>query len=146
MPPLLRRLDSCSSNFDESLANLLNRNAESDSDLMEAVSEIIENVKANGDAALVEYSRRFDCVAATRLDDLAISQESLEAAWLRITETEREDLSVAANRIRAYHEAQLETGFETRDEQGNVTVSELRHCNESESTCQVGKLRTHLRR
>ena len=81
------------------------------------VSEIIDNVRNNGDSALKEYTEKFDKVS---LDSLIVSDEEMEEA---LTLVEPEFLGVlerAAANIRAFHEKQVREGFEIRHEDGTV--------------------------
>lgn len=72
-----------------------------------AVDEILEGVHQRGDAALLEYSQRFDDLSADRVADLAVSPDRLERAHRELGEDAREALDAAAARIRHYHEHQL---------------------------------------
>ncbi len=81
------------------------------------VSEIIENVKERGDAALFEYALRFDGVS---LESLRVSESELEAAFAAVEPEFIRVLRAAAENIRAFHEKQLGEGF--RIDRGDGTV------------------------
>ncbi len=80
---------------------------ESDSDVAGQVTDILRTVKLRGDAALVDYTQRFDSYALAQDADWQISRETCEAAYKDLAPDLREALELAAARIRAYHEAQL---------------------------------------
>ncbi|MFZ8862105.1 MAG: histidinol dehydrogenase, partial [Thermocrinis sp.] len=74
------------------------------------VKEIIKQVREKGDAALLEYTRRFDGVELTE-EDLEVPYEELERAYEEIEPEVRTALEVAHERIRRFHERQLERSF-----------------------------------
>ncbi len=86
-------------------------------DISSTVSEIIENVKTNGDKALAEYTLKFD---KTDLKDFAVSEEEINEA-VSMTDPKFIDvLEKSAANIRAFHEKQKRTGFEIRKDDGTV--------------------------
>lgn len=88
------------------LARLAARGAAVDPAVEAAVREIIAAVRAEGDAALVRYTERFDGVDLGR-EGLWLEADRLEAAWRRLDGTTRDALSLAADRVAAFHREQL---------------------------------------
>ena len=86
------------------------------------VAEIIENVKANGDKALLEYTERFDGAALT---SLAVSEEEIEEAFASVEPKFIEVLSKAAKNIRKFHEKQRRNSFIINDEDGIVVGQKI---------------------
>ncbi len=84
----------------------------------ETVKEIVKAVKERGDSALTEYTERFDRVRLTP-DELEIPYEEIESAYEEIDEGVKEALEIAEERIRAFHERQLERSF-LKEEEGIV--------------------------
>ncbi len=80
-----------------------------------AVKEIIERVRAEGDKAIIEYTKRFDGRDISP-DTMEIPYEELERAYNEIEEDVRSALEIAHERIRRFHEAQLERSFMTEEE------------------------------
>jgi len=74
--------------------------------LRQTVSAIIENVQENGDAALREYSEKFDGFVR---DSIRVSREEIDAAYARLTTEELADLKAALANIRSFAEAQRAT-------------------------------------
>jgi histidinol dehydrogenase len=101
---LLRTADP---DFAGRFARIVDARRESDSDVAGQVADILQTVKLRGDAALVEYTQRFDGYALAEDADWVITREACEAAYRDLDQTLREALELAAARIRAYHEAQL---------------------------------------
>ena len=118
--PVVARLRSVESGFPERFESLLAPPAEADSEVEETVREIIAAVRRNGDAAVLEYTRRFDGGAALTLPDLRIPGSALDAAWNTIGDGERAALAEAAARIRDYHERQRQDSWQYEDEDGTV--------------------------
>lgn len=103
----------------EALDPLLPRRAGGDPETREAVRRILDDVLARGDDAVREYTRRFDAV------DLAPSAWELDAAeWqgalARIDARLRAALTLAVDRVRAYHEHQRDSGFHVTEADGSV--------------------------
>ena len=79
------------------------------------VYDIIENVRANGDAALREYSEKFDGV---KLDDFKVNQSIIDAAWDNLPEDLKHALLVAKKNITEFHSREIEQGFVDMDTPG----------------------------
>ena len=86
-------------------------------DVSSAVSEIIENVRENGDAAIKKYCLRFDKV---ELDSLEIDPSLMKQAYDKTDDEFKKVLDEAANNIREYHEMQKRNGYEIKRENGVV--------------------------
>ena len=103
---VINRLDASSVGFGEQLAQLLAYDETQDAQIEQVVSEIIADVRARGDAAVLEYSLKFDGVQAESMAELEISQAQCQAALEGLPEEQRQALMKAAERIRRYHEHQ----------------------------------------
>ena len=114
------RLCSTRSDFPERFETLLAAGAESEPEVDAAVREIIAAVRRDGEAAVLEYTRRFDGVAAHALPDLRVPPAALDAAWEATAARERAALAEAAARIRDYHERQRQESWRYLDEDGTV--------------------------
>ncbi|MCX9148228.1 histidinol dehydrogenase [Erythrobacter sp. WG] len=93
--------------FAARFARIVDARREADSDVAGQVAGILQAVKGRGDAALVEYTQRFDGYALVDEADWTISRERCEQAYRDLDPALRDALELAAARIRAYHEAQL---------------------------------------
>lgn len=91
--------------------------AESTINVEAIVTEIIENVKRNGDKALFEYCEKFD---KAKLDSLLVSAEEIEEAVNAVEPEFLEILKTAAQNIRAFHQNQKREGFEIKGEDGII--------------------------
>ena len=86
-----------------------------DMEIERCVYDIIENVRANGDAALREYSEKFDGV---KLDDFKVDQSIIDAAWDNLPEDLKHALLVAKKNITEFHSREIEQGFVDMDTPG----------------------------
>src|SRR6185436_9432448 len=97
--------------------------AETDGAIEERVAAILADVKQRGDAAVLEYTARFDGVQAESVAALELTREELKAAFEAITPAQRSALGAAADRVRQYHERQLDAcghSWSYRDEDGTL--------------------------
>lgn len=102
----IKRLDTTAPDFWTALEQLLAWEGVSDDQVNATVREILRAVKQRGDAAVIEYTNRFDRMQAKSMAELEIPRARLEAALERITPEQRQALELSAARVRAYHEHQ----------------------------------------
>jgi len=102
----IRKLDSTQQNFAEALRAVLAFEASEDAAIETSVAAILADVKARGDAAVLDYTRRFDRVEANAVAQLELPRSELEAALEGLPPKRRAALEAAAARVRAYHEKQ----------------------------------------
>jgi len=102
----IARLATVDADFSERLDRLLAFESAQDERVEAAVGEIIAAVRSRGDAAILDYTRRFDRLDAPSLASLEISRRECDAALERIGADERAALEHAARRIRGFHERQ----------------------------------------
>jgi histidinol dehydrogenase len=114
----LRTLDTRDPGFDAALDALVAFEVAQDPSIDAAVAAIIADVRARGDAAVLECTARFDGVEARSVAELTIGAEDMRAAYLALHGNERDALDVAARRIRDFHERQRGGGFGFRDAYG----------------------------
>ena len=105
-PFVIRRLDTATPGFDAEFATLIAFEAGQDPAIDATVAQIVGDVRARGDAALLEYTRRFDRLDAGSVADLEITAVEMRDAHASLPAAQRDALDVAAARIRAYHERQ----------------------------------------
>jgi histidinol dehydrogenase len=113
-------LDSRQSEFDRSLERLLDRETEQDRRVETTVREIIDDVRARGDAALIDYTNRFDRLGLESAAGLELPRARLEEAAAAIPADQREALAQAAERVRDYHQHQLQETWHYTEPNGTV--------------------------
>ncbi len=115
----MRRLATTQADFDTQLSQLLAFEAAQDPQVDATVAAILADVKARGDAAVLEYTKKFDGVSAGALAELEIPQAELRAALTRIPAARRQALEAAVARVRDYHERQRAQSWGYTDADGN---------------------------
>ncbi len=102
----IRQLDSTEADFHAKLMNVLAFEASEDEAIDRAVAAILADVKQRGDAAVLEYTNKFDRVSAVSMSALEIPHAQLQAALAGLNPERRTALQSAADRVRTYHERQ----------------------------------------
>jgi histidinol dehydrogenase len=119
----VRQLATASADFEAEFQRVLHWSAETDHAIEARVAEILDDVQKRGDAAVLEYTQRFDGLAAESVKALEIPRAELEAALAAITPKQREALRAAAERVRDYHQRQLDAcgrSWSYRDADGTL--------------------------
>ena len=119
----IRRLSTAEAGFEAEFQRVLHWSAETDAAIETRVAEIIDSVRARGDAAVLELTARFDGVQAGSMAELEIGRAELQAAFESITPAQRHALQAAAERVRDYHQRQLEAtarSWNYRDRDGTL--------------------------
>jgi len=102
----MRRLNRADSGFDAELEKLLAWEGVSNDQVNQTVREILSEIRSRGDAALLEYTNRFDRMSASTMDELTLPQERLQQALDNLPEDQGKALELSAERVRLYHEHQ----------------------------------------
>ncbi len=111
------RLNSKSADYKAQLDALLSRETDTGADVQNLVADILADVKSRGDAALCEYTAKFDGWNCTA-QNMVISRERMEDAWHKVSDMDRQSLQLAVDRIRAYHEKQVQEDWSFTDDAG----------------------------
>jgi histidinol dehydrogenase len=114
---MAQMLDTTDADFEDAFAALLARGADAAGEVDAAAARIIADVRARGDAALVELTERHDRLSLTP-GELRIATAEIDAACERVGVEDRAALELAATRIRAYHERQVPHDEMWTDEAG----------------------------
>ena len=117
------RLSTASPTFEADFKARLHWSADTDAAIEQRVAEILADVRARGDAAVLEYTERFDGLKAHSMAALELTQAELKAAFESLPTEQREALQAAAARVRSYHEAQRKASGESwsyRDADGTL--------------------------
>ena len=117
------RLSTADATFEAQFTARLHWSADTDAAIEQRVAGILADVQQRGDAAVLEYTARFDGLTAASMHALELTQAELKAAFDTIPAAQREALQAAARRVRSYHEAQKKANGESwsyRDEDGSL--------------------------
>jgi histidinol dehydrogenase len=114
----LNLLSTSDPDFEARLAALLAFENTQDASIDQAVAAILDDVRHRGDAAVLEYTQRFDRVPAGAFSELHIQRQEIESAFERLPPARRDALVQAAGRIRRYHERQVAESWSYTDADG----------------------------
>jgi histidinol dehydrogenase len=117
------RLSTTDADFDARFKARLHVSEEANSLIEKQVREIVAQVRERGDAAVLEYTARWDHVQAASMAELELTQAELKAAFDSLPQKQSAALAAAADRVRSYHEAQKKASGESwsyRDEDGTL--------------------------
>lgn len=116
----IQRLDASEADFLPALDQLIAWDMVSDSAVETTVTEILQQVRSRGDAALIEYSNRFDRRNCSSIDEFCLQADQLQQALESIDAETRSALETAAERIRDYHSHQLQQSWQYQEADGTV--------------------------
>ncbi|MEJ2425784.1 MAG: histidinol dehydrogenase [Candidatus Thiodiazotropha sp.] len=116
----IRQLSTRDSDFQQQLDRLLAWESVSDTAVNDTVNRIIQEIRAKGDAALIDFTQRFDRWEAASAADLEIPLSRLQQAWENIPAEQRSALEVSAQRIRAYAEHQVTQSWSYTEADGTL--------------------------
>ena len=117
------RLSTAQADFETLFQQRLHWSADTDAAIEQRVADILADVKARGDAAVLEYTARFDGLQADNMSALELTQAELKAAFEGLPQVQQQALQDAAARVRSYHEAQKKASGESwqyRDANGTL--------------------------
>ena len=117
------RLSTASATFEAEFKARLHWAADTDAAIEQRVADILADVQARGDAAVLDYTARFDGLQVASVSALELTQAELKAAFDSIPQAQRDALQAAAARVRSYHEAQKKACGESwsyRDADGSL--------------------------
>ena len=118
--PLIKRLATSDGDFIPTLQKLVAWNTVSDATIESRVAGIIQQVRSQGDQALIEYSNQFDGRRLETAEDFCVSSEAIQQALESIDTETREALEAAANRIAEYHKHQSHESWQYQEADGTT--------------------------
>ncbi|WP_374563560.1 histidinol dehydrogenase [Nitrosomonas sp.] len=116
----IKRFNTTDSDFNEKLDKLLAFENAQDDAVDATVAGILADIRSRKDAALIEYTNRFDRLAVTSAEQLELTPEQLQQSLDRLPATERNALQQAAERVRSYHEKQPLSSWQYTDADGTL--------------------------
>ena len=117
------RLSTTDADFEAAFQKRLHWSADADAAIESRVADILADVQQRGDAAVLEYTQRFDGLSANDMSQLVLTQAELKQAFDGLPAVQKEALQAAAKRVRSYHEAQRKASGESwsnKDEDGTL--------------------------
>jgi histidinol dehydrogenase len=117
---MIKRLNTSCADFGSQLSTLTDWPESADTDVDDVVDAIVRDISSRGDAALLEYTARFDNLQSDTVAELEVPELQLEQALNAIDAVQRDALERAAARIRSYHQKQKQESWQYRDTGGNL--------------------------
>ena len=117
---MINKLSSEDQNFTTQLNTLTSWDNSSNEEVNSIVKTIIDDVIKNGDQSVLDYTQEFDSVDAGSISELVISKERLKESFDSLDEEQKTALSIAADRIRSYHQKQIQESFQYTEDDGTV--------------------------
>ena len=117
---LINFLNSTDVQFDDQLNKLLMWDQTIDAQVVSTVQSIITDIRQRGDAALLDYTAKFDRMEKSDASELVVSRERIDQALNSITTEQQDALEAAATRIRSYHERQQSSSWQYQEDDGTV--------------------------
>ena len=116
----IRRFNAHQESFQKQFCDFLEANTEHESDVSHVVQDIIAQIRAKGDSALLEFTRKFDRLGLADAKQLEITQEELQEALKSIDPAQRNALEQAHQRVKDYAQHQRLESWEYKDEHGSL--------------------------
>ena len=117
---MIAKLTSTSADFSNKLDALLAWESVSNTDVANTVDEVIANIRTQGDQALVDYTNKFDNMSAQSMSELVIEADALKQAFDTLDPKEQNALQIAADRVRNYHQRQVQETWSYREDDGTM--------------------------
>ncbi len=117
---MINKFSSQDRDFDSQLNALVAWESSSNEEINRSVEKIIDNVKQNGDASVLDYTNQFDSLKAHSISELIISHKRLKESFDNLESEQKNALSIAAERIKSYHLNQIQESWTYKEEDGSV--------------------------
>ena len=117
---MITKLSSKDQNFTDLLNSLTSWDNSSNEEVNSTVKKIIDDVIKNGDQSVLNYTQKFDSVDAGSISELTVSKGRLKESFDSLDEEQKTALSIAADRIRSYHQKQIQVSFQYTEDDGTV--------------------------
>ncbi|MFO7602519.1 MAG: histidinol dehydrogenase [Gammaproteobacteria bacterium] len=121
----MKQLSTQQADFQQQLDALLAWDSVSDEQVVATVKDVLQQVRTRGDAALVEFSNKFDRLSVSAMAELTLPKERLQQAANTISKQHREALEQAAARVRAYHEHQTMQSWSYTEDDGTLLGQQI---------------------
>jgi len=117
---MINKLSSKDQNFATQLKSLTSWDNSSNEEINSIVKNIIDEVIKNGDQSVLDFTRKFDSVDKGSMSELVISKERLKKSFDNLNEEQKIALLIAADRIRSYHQKQIQESWQYTEDDGTV--------------------------
>ena len=117
---MINRLSTLDTDFDSQLNSLITCETSVNEEISNSVKKIIDDVIQNGDKSVLKYTMKFDSLEAASISELIISKKRIKQSFDNLAEKQKDALSVAADRIKSYHQKQIQESWTYTEDDGTV--------------------------
>ena len=117
---MINKFSTVDNDFDSELDSLIAWDSSIDEEISNSVKKIINDVKRNGDSSVLDYTKQFDSIMAKSISELTMPKERLKQAFDNLEKEQKDALSIAAERIKSYHQNQVQESWNYSEDDGTV--------------------------
>ncbi len=117
---MINKFSTLDNDFDSELDSLIAWDSSIDEEISNSVKKIINDVKRNGDSSVLDYTKQFDSIMAKSISELTMPKERLKQAFDNLEKEQKDALSIAAERIKSYHQNQVQESWNYSEDDGTV--------------------------
>ena len=117
---MINKFSTLDNDFDSELDSLIAWDSSIDEEISNSVKKIINDVRRNGDRSVLDYTQQFDSIMAKSISELTISKERLKQSFDNLEKEQKDALSIAAKRIKSYHQNQVQESWNYSEDDGTV--------------------------
>ena len=117
---MINKFSTLDNDFDSELDSLIAWDSSIDEEISNSVKKIINDVKRNGDSSVLDYTQQFDSIMAKSISELTMPKERLKQAFDNLEKEQKDALSIAAERIKSYHQNQAQESWNYSEDDGTV--------------------------
>ena len=117
---MINKFSTQDRDFDSKLNSLIAWESASNEEVVRSVEKIINDVKVNGDASVLDYTNQFDSLKAESISELIVSKERLKESFDNLAIEQKNALLIAAERIKSYHQNQVQESWSYLEDDGSM--------------------------
>ena len=117
---MINKFSTKDRDFDSKLNSLIAWESASNEEVVRSVEKIINDVKVNGDASVLDYTHQFDSLKAESISELIVSKERLKESFDNLAIEQKNALLTAAERIKSYHQNQVQESWSYLEDDGTM--------------------------
>ena len=117
---MINKFSTLDNDFDSELDSLIAWDSTIDEEISNSVKKIIDDVRHFGDSLVLDYTQQFDSIMAKSISELTISKERLKQSFDNLEKEQKDALSIAAKRIKSYHQNQVQESWNYSEDDGTV--------------------------
>ena len=117
---MINKFSTLDNDFDSELDSLIAWDSSIDEEINNSVKKIINDVRRNGDSSVLDYTKQFDSIMAKSISELTMPKERLKQAFDNLEKEQKDALSIAAERIKSYHQNQVQESWNYSEDDGTV--------------------------